>query len=68
MNDSLCVRIGKSLCHLLAERHLSSLGRNLRDKISQSTSWAKLCDHVVLVFVDDVAIIELEDVGVVQSL
>lgn len=68
MNDSLCVRIGKSLCHLLAKRHLSSLGRNLRDKISQSTSWAKLCDHVVLVFVDDVAIIELEDVGVVQSL
>jgi hypothetical protein len=65
MNDSLCMRIGQSLCHLLAKRHLSSLVRDLSDKIGQSTSWAKLCDHVVLVVVDDVAIIELEDVGVV---
>jgi hypothetical protein len=65
MHDSLGVSIGESLGHLLAEGHLPALACDLLDEIRQGPSRAKLGDHVVLVIINDVAIVKLEDVGVV---
>lgn len=67
VHDALMMRMRKSLCDLLADNHSIPVLGEIGNEISKRPAYAILSDHVVPIFIDDVAIVEFENIRMVHS-
>lgn len=65
VHDVLMVCMGKSFCDLLTDEHPFPVLGKSGNEVGQRSANAVLSDHIVSIFIDDVAVIKFEDIGVV---